>query len=292
MLKSKAKLKKLIATEIEADAEKYGDERRTKHRRARGRAGDRRVELDHERAGDRGALERRLGALPRRATRSTSRALHVQDRRRLPRARRAAAACSRRCSSTAPGAPTALAAHSLPSARGLRRAAVRSPRSAGRRQFARRHDRRARGSVAARERRRLRLHRAAQGAAPSRRPARRCCSVPRGRTVRAGRAGRRRRRRAGSRSRRARASCSCSRSRRCPSCRAARATRFSPCPARTASSLAAVCVLAPEQGLRIDSGTRHMVDQARRSRALRGRARTPWLGAAARLADGGSAQRA
>ena len=30
MLKSKAKLKKLIASEIEADAEKYGDDRRTK----------------------------------------------------------------------------------------------------------------------------------------------------------------------------------------------------------------------------------------------------------------------
>ncbi len=33
---------KLVRDEIETLAEKYGDERRTRHRRARGRAGDRR----------------------------------------------------------------------------------------------------------------------------------------------------------------------------------------------------------------------------------------------------------
>ena len=42
-------------------------------------------------------------------------------------------------------------------------------------------------------------------------------------------------------------------------CRAARATRFSRSPAKKASLLVGICVLAPEQGLRIDSGTRHMV---------------------------------
>jgi len=35
LLKSKAKLKKLIATEIRADADKYGDERRTRSSSAR-----------------------------------------------------------------------------------------------------------------------------------------------------------------------------------------------------------------------------------------------------------------
>ena len=68
---------------------------------------------------------------------------------------------SRRCSSTAPDAPT-VPAHSLPSARGhgeplLRR--LDPPDGAVRR----RDDRRTRGPVAAGERRRLRLHRAPKG---------------------------------------------------------------------------------------------------------------------------------
>ena len=42
ILKSKARLKKLVREELIADAEKFGDDRRSQHRRARRRAGDRR----------------------------------------------------------------------------------------------------------------------------------------------------------------------------------------------------------------------------------------------------------
>ena len=86
-------------------------------RRARGRAGDRRDLADPERAGDGGAVDGRLRALGE-GPRDRSAHAVVQDRRRVPAAWRAAAACSRRCSSTARAAPTRLPAHSLPSARG------------------------------------------------------------------------------------------------------------------------------------------------------------------------------
>ena len=62
-------------------------------------------------------------------------------------------------------------------------------------------------------------------------------------------------------------------------------------PSKDGVVLAGICVLAPEQGLRIDSGTRHMVIKAGGPRALCGRARPARHGVAARLADGGPAQR-
>ena len=83
LLASKAKLTKLMRSEIEADAEEYGDERRTQHRRARGGAGDRGDRAGRQRAGDHRAVHRRLGA---RGQGPRDRSAHagLQDRRRVP----------------------------------------------------------------------------------------------------------------------------------------------------------------------------------------------------------------
>ena len=62
-------------------------------------------------------------------------------------------------------------------------------------------------------------------------------------------------------------------------------------PSKDGVTLAAICVLAEEQALRIDSGHAAHDDQGRRPRPLRGRARPARHGVAARLAYGGSAQR-
>ncbi len=84
--------------------------------------------------------------------------------------------------------------------------------------------------------------------------------------------------------------CSCSRSRTCRSCRAARATRSSACPPRKSllgeETLLAIAVVAPGQTLRILSGGRHMGLCVPRTRRLSRRARATRRGPAARLAQG------
>ena len=106
ILKSKAKLKKLIASEIEADAEKYGDDRRTKivEREAAQAIDESRA--GRERARDHRAVEGRLRALGQ-GPRDRRAHAHVQGRRRISARGARAAACSRRCSSIRPAAPTA-----------------------------------------------------------------------------------------------------------------------------------------------------------------------------------------
>ena len=177
LLKSKAKLKKLIAAEIRADAEKYGDERRTKIiEREAAQAIDETSLIPNEPVTvvlstggwvrsakghdiDAGALSYKSGdafqALAR--GRSLQPAVFIDSTGRTY---------------SAAGAFAALRAR-------LRRAALRAAGSARRRELRRRDDRRARGSVAARERCRLRLHRAPQGAASrDRRAGKTVLSVP------------------------------------------------------------------------------------------------------------------
>jgi len=104
LLKSKAKLKKLIATEIRADADKYGDERRTKI-----------IEREAAQAIDATTLIPNEPVTVVLSTGGWVRSAKGHDIGRAPcptragtRSRRspADAACSRHCSSTAPAAPT------------------------------------------------------------------------------------------------------------------------------------------------------------------------------------------
>ncbi len=157
---SKAKLKKLIRDEIIADAEKYGDDRRSKL---------------VERAAAQAIAETELVASePVTVVLSSSgwvraakgheidpRTLSLQDRRRVPRR-------GARPQHPAGRVPRHHRPHLQPAgahaAVGARpgRAAVRPPQSAGWRELPRRADRRARRALAAGERRRLRLRRAAR----------------------------------------------------------------------------------------------------------------------------------
>ena len=106
LLGSKAKLKKLVREEILADAQKYGDARRSKLvARAAAQAIDE-TELVASEPVDRRAVEERLGA-GGEGPRDRPALAVVQDRRRIPRLSRTAAARSWRCSSTARAVPTA-----------------------------------------------------------------------------------------------------------------------------------------------------------------------------------------
>ena len=160
LLASKAKLTKLIRS---------GDHRRRRgirrraphpHCRTRGRAGDRAHRPARQRAGDDGAVDRRLGARGQ-GPRHRSAYAHLQDRRRVPgggaRPQHPVGAVHRhhRACLHAAGAQPALGAR-----RG--RAALGPPRSARRRPLCRRADRRADRPVAAGHRRRLRIYRAAR----------------------------------------------------------------------------------------------------------------------------------
>ena len=118
ILKSKAKLKKLIASEIEADAEKYGDDRRTKivEREAAQAIDESRAR--RQRAGDHRPVEGRLRALgqgprDRRAHAArTRRATNISTPRKGRSVQQAVFLDST-------GRAYSLVAHSLPSARGL-----------------------------------------------------------------------------------------------------------------------------------------------------------------------------
>ena len=79
LLKSKAKLHKLVRDEIEADAREYGDERRSKLVEREAGAGNRGNRAGGQRAGDRGAVHRWLRAR-RQGPRNRSGAPFVQDR--------------------------------------------------------------------------------------------------------------------------------------------------------------------------------------------------------------------
>ena len=162
LLKSKAKLKKLVASEIRADADKHGDDRRTKIiEREAAQAIDETTLIPNEPV----SVVLSTGGFVRSAKGheiDPPLAL-LQERRRLPvdgpRQESAGRGVHRQ------HGPDLLAAGAL-AAVGARpgRAALRPPESARRRQVRRRHDGRARGSLAARERCRLRLHRAPEGA--------------------------------------------------------------------------------------------------------------------------------
>ncbi len=181
LLKSKAKLKKLIAAEIRADADKYGDERRTKIiEREAAQAIDETSLIPNEPVTvvlstggfvrsakghdvEPGALSYKGGdafqALAR--GRSLQPAVFIDSTGRTYTLARALAAVRARA----------------------RRAALRAPRSARWREVRRRHDRGARGPVAAGKRCRLRLHRAPEGPGqPTGAPARPCSTSRRMRT--------------------------------------------------------------------------------------------------------------
>ena len=173
ILKSKAKLKKLIASEIEADAEKYGDDRRTKivEREAA-------VAIDESElvANEPATIVLSKGGFVRSAKghEIDPRTLHVQGRRRVSALRQR----SQRAAGGIPGfdRPLLQRGGALAALRArTRRTAVLARGSAGWREVARRDDRRAGRPVVGRERCRLRLHRAAQGNLRVRkRPARHC----------------------------------------------------------------------------------------------------------------------
>ena len=161
ILKSKAKLKKLVASEIEADAEKYGDDRRTKIvEREAAQAIDESELVANEPA----TIVLSKGGFVRSAKgHEIDRAhAHVQGRRRVSARRQG----PQRAAGGVPGFDRpclqrggALAAFGART----RRAAVIARGSAGWRQVARRDDRRAGRPVAGRERCGLRLHRAPEG---------------------------------------------------------------------------------------------------------------------------------
>jgi topoisomerase IV subunit A len=116
LLKSKARLKKLVAEELEADAEKYGDARRSKIiEREAAQAIDETELIANEPT--RSCCRRAASCAPRRATRST----------RARCSTRRATATSTRCAARrtqqavfldSTGRSYCLAAHTLPSARG------------------------------------------------------------------------------------------------------------------------------------------------------------------------------
>ena len=118
ILKSKAKLKKLIASEIEADAEKYGDDRRTKIVEREAAQCHRRVRARRERARDDRPVEgwlRALGQGPR------DRSAHAARTRRATNTstRRKGRSVQQAVFLDSTGRAYSLVAHSLPSARGL-----------------------------------------------------------------------------------------------------------------------------------------------------------------------------
>ncbi len=130
LLKSKAKLRKLVGKEIAEDAEKYGDDRRTKI-----------IEREAAVAIDETSLianepvtvvlsHRRLRALRRRATRSIRGPCRTRRAMRS-RASRAARPCRTPCSWITTGRTYTLPAHSLPSARGNGEPLSGPPESAG-----------------------------------------------------------------------------------------------------------------------------------------------------------------
>ncbi len=135
VLKSKARLKKLVREELIADAEEYGDERRTKIIEREAAQAIDETELVASRARDRRPVGSRLGA-GRQGSRHRSALAQLQDRRRVPRGRRSANRRSWPYSSTAPGAPTACSRTRCPPREGrasrcraasIRRTARRSP---------------------------------------------------------------------------------------------------------------------------------------------------------------------
>ena len=116
-LKSKAKLTKLIKTELAELAEKHGDKRRTRHRRARGRAGDRRVGARRRASPSPSCSRSAAGRAPRRATTSTSRACRTAAGDQfLAAARGKSNQLAVFIDST--GRAYSVGAHALPSARG------------------------------------------------------------------------------------------------------------------------------------------------------------------------------
>ena len=170
LLKSKAKLKKLVA---ERDPRGCGEVRRRaphEDRRARGRAGDRRDRADSPTSRSRSCCRRAASCARPRATRSI--------RARCPTRRGDAFQRAARGRSLQPavfldstGRTYTLAGALAAVCARQRRAAVGPAQSAGWREVRRRDDGRAGGSVAARERCGLRIHRALEGA--DHRPARR-----------------------------------------------------------------------------------------------------------------------
>ena len=241
-------------------AEKHGDKRRTR-RSSSARPRRRSTSRSSSRASpSRSCCRSAAGRAPRRATTSTSSGLSYKSGDQfLAAARGKSNQLAVFIDST--GRAYSVGAHTLPSARGQGEPLAGHFNPPDGASFRAVLIGAARGQVGRRVVGGLRLRREARGAPLEQE----------GRQDRAARArGRRpscRRRRSarparGSRPRRATAGCSCSRSRSCRSSARARATRFSRCRARTASCSRAICVLAPEQALRIDSGTRHMAIKA------------------------------
>ena len=136
ILKSKARLTKLVREELSSDAEEYGDARRTRLVEREAAQAISETDLLTERAGDGGAVAPRLGARGQGTRHRCARAL-LQDRRRIPGGGARAATCSRRYSSIRRAAPTASMRISCPRraatasrcrARSIRRTAPRSRR--------------------------------------------------------------------------------------------------------------------------------------------------------------------
>ena len=106
ILKSKARLTKLVRDELLSDAEEYGDERRTRlveREAAQAISGDGAAD---QRADHGGAVAPGLGARRQGTRHRCARALATRPGMNSRRRRRAAI-CSRRCSSIRPAAPTA-----------------------------------------------------------------------------------------------------------------------------------------------------------------------------------------
>ena len=283
-LKSKAKLTKLIKTELAELAEKHGDKRRTVDRRARGRASDRRVGARHERARHGRALGARLRAR-REGSRHRRHRLVVQVGRPVPFGRARQEQSARGVHRQHGPRLQRRRAHVAVGAR-PRRAAVGLFQSARRRELPRRADRRARGQMGRRVVGGLRLRREARGALREQEGRQDGAARARRRDRRARVTGRRGRRAARGRIERRPAA-------RVPARGAARAqqgqgqqdSRGAEQGRRRARGR-----MRARAGARVAHRLGHAAhgDQGRGSRALCGRARPARHGVAARLANGGS----